>query len=88
MNALPPKPKVTVEAEPFIPYTAVTRSGTEVTGIIVSETPNSLTLRFPNGSEETLLRAELESLASLYAAASGRTRPQNSSVITLDTGEN
>lgn len=51
-------------AEPFMPYTAETRSGTEWTGIIAGETPNSVTLKMPNGIEETLLRSDLVRLTS------------------------
>jgi putative membrane-bound dehydrogenase-like protein len=50
--------------ERYLAYTAVTRTGQEFTGIIASESPNSLTLRAANGLEETRLRSELASLAS------------------------
>ena len=50
--------------EPFIAYTAITRDGNELTGIIAAESPNSLTLRMANGSEESLLRADLKSLGA------------------------
>jgi putative heme-binding domain-containing protein len=48
--------------ERYLAYTAVTKGGREFTGIIAAETPNSLTLRAAQGSEETLLRSELVSL--------------------------
>lgn len=48
--------------ERYLGYTAVTKGGREFTGIIAAETPNSLTLRAAQGSEETLLRSELVSL--------------------------
>ena len=50
--------------EPFIAYTALTRDGNELTGIIAAESPNSITLRMANGSEESLLRADLKSLGA------------------------
>jgi putative membrane-bound dehydrogenase-like protein len=48
----------------YINYTAVTRSGRELTGIIVSETPNSLTLRNAVGMDEMVLRTDVKELAS------------------------
>ncbi len=50
--------------ERYLAYTAVSRDGTEFTGIITSETPNGLTLRAAQGLEATLLRSELVSLTS------------------------
>jgi putative heme-binding domain-containing protein len=43
-------------------FTAMTTSGHEVSGIIVAETPTTLTLRAPNRPDETVLRAELKEL--------------------------
>lgn len=48
--------------ERYLAYLAVTRAGREISGIVASETPNSLTLRSPNGTEDVLLRSELTSL--------------------------
>ena len=45
-------------------FTAVTMGGREVTGIIVAETPTTLTLRAPNRPDETVLRAELKELTA------------------------
>ncbi|HEY6167642.1 MAG TPA: c-type cytochrome, partial [Verrucomicrobiae bacterium] len=46
----------------YLSYTAVTKAGREVSGIITAETPNSLTLKLPGGAEETVLRSDLQSL--------------------------
>lgn len=48
----------------YINYTAATRNGRELTGIIVAETPNSLTLRNAVGADEVVLRSDLKELAS------------------------
>jgi putative heme-binding domain-containing protein len=48
----------------YINYTASTRNGRELTGIIVAETPNSLTLRNAVGVDEIVLRSDLKALAS------------------------
>lgn len=50
--------------ERYLSYAARTRNGLEFTGIITSETPNSLTLRMANGLEEVLLRRTLTTLNS------------------------
>lgn len=50
--------------ERYLGYRAQTRQGHEITGIIVSESPGSLTLRGPNGVEDVLLRSDLASLQS------------------------
>jgi putative heme-binding domain-containing protein len=55
-------PNRAVEAR-YVSYTAVTKDGRELSGIIASETPNNLTLRGTDGREETLLRAELKELS-------------------------
>lgn len=44
-------------------YTAVTRSGREISGIIVEETAGSVTLRTAGGLDETIVRTELKELA-------------------------
>ncbi|HRI15075.1 MAG TPA: FG-GAP-like repeat-containing protein [Verrucomicrobiota bacterium] len=51
-------PNRAVEAR-YLSYSAETRSGRQFTGIIASESPNSLTLRGINGTEEVFLRNEL-----------------------------
>ncbi|MEK7684572.1 MAG: PVC-type heme-binding CxxCH protein [Verrucomicrobiota bacterium] len=51
-------PNRSVEA-PYVNYTAVTKNDREVSGVIVSETPNSLNIRTAVGSEEVILRTDL-----------------------------
>ncbi len=46
----------------YVSYNATTKNGREFSGLVVSETPNSLTLRAPGGREEILLRSELQEL--------------------------
>ena len=48
--------------EKFIQYVAVTADGRVLTGIIASETGNSITLVTGEGKEEVILREELQSL--------------------------
>src|SRR5262249_15586828 len=48
----------------YVQYTAVTRRGRTLVGLLTSETATSVTLRAQEGKEEVLLRAELEELAS------------------------
>jgi len=55
-------PNQSVET-PFVNYTIVTRDG-ELSGIIVSETGTSVTLRAPGGAEHVLLRAEIKEITS------------------------
>ena len=45
-------------------YTAVTKSGRELSGIIAAETPNSITLRNTGGADEVILRSDLKELTS------------------------
>ena len=53
------------EVDPrFVSYQAVTADGRTLTGIIVAETPTSVTLRRADGGEDTVLRTNLESLRS------------------------
>ena len=56
-------PNRAVEAR-YVSYTAMTKADREVSGIVVSESANNLTLRATDGREETLLRAELKDLSS------------------------
>jgi putative heme-binding domain-containing protein len=46
----------------YTSYTALTRNDREVSGLIVAETPTSITLRAPGGMEETILRRDLKNL--------------------------
>lgn len=53
------------EVDPrYVSYQAVTADGRQVTGIVSVETPTSVTLRRADGAEDTILRANLESLRS------------------------
>ncbi len=56
-------PNQAVEAR-YLSYTAVTKSGRDLTGIIASETSASLVLRGPGGFEETILRSDLKELTA------------------------
>ena len=56
-------PNQTVEGR-YLNYTALTRSDREVSGILVAETPTSLTLRNANGVEEVILRSDLKEFTS------------------------
>jgi len=55
-------PNSAVEAR-YVNYTALTKDEREISGIIVAEGANSLTLRSPTG-EETVLRKDLQRLTS------------------------
>lgn len=48
----------------FVSYTLVTTDGLAYTGIILSETPSSLTMRLPEGKNITLLRSNIDELQS------------------------
>jgi putative membrane-bound dehydrogenase-like protein len=61
-------PNRAVESK-FQSYVAVTASGLTHGGIITAETGNSVTLRAPEGKEQTLLRAELDELSSTSKSA-------------------
>jgi putative heme-binding domain-containing protein len=53
------------EAMPqFQSYVVVTTGGRVLTGMIAEETPNSLTIRKPDGSDETVPRPEIDELRS------------------------
>lgn len=56
-------PNQSVET-PFVNYTIVTRDGRELSGIIVSETGTSVTLRAADGIEHVLLRKEIKEIRS------------------------
>ena len=55
-------PNIAVEAR-YVNYTALTKDEREISGIIVAEGENSLTLRSPTG-EETVLRKDLQRVTS------------------------
>lgn len=46
----------------FFGYTLVTKQGKPYTGLIKSETATSITIRMPEGKEETILRSEIDEL--------------------------
>jgi putative heme-binding domain-containing protein len=48
----------------YVGYTATTRDGREISGIIVTETANSISLRSAGGVEETILRGNLKDISS------------------------
>lgn len=48
----------------FLSYTATLNDGRVLTGIVASESANGLTLRQADGKEDSILRADLESLKS------------------------
>ena len=48
----------------YINYTAVSKDGREISGIIMAETPNSITIRNAGGKDEMILRSELKGLTS------------------------
>src|SRR5262249_46294908 len=51
-------PNRAVEAK-FLNYIATTRAGLSYNGLLANETGNSITLRGPEGKEQTILRADL-----------------------------
>ncbi|HKQ37412.1 MAG TPA: PVC-type heme-binding CxxCH protein [Verrucomicrobiae bacterium] len=48
----------------YVAYTATTKDGREISGIISTETANSITMRSAGGVEETILRADLRDVSS------------------------
>jgi len=48
----------------YAAYTAVTQDDRELTGVLIADTPNSISLRMAGGSEETILRNNLKELTS------------------------
>ena len=48
----------------YLNYVVITKNGRTLSGIIVAETANSLTLRRGEGVEDTLLRADIDELTS------------------------
>ena len=49
-------------APDYLSYTLVTRDGRALTGILVSDTAEAVTLRSGEGADDTLLRGEIEEL--------------------------
>src|SRR5262249_21969585 len=56
-------PNRSVEAR-YINYMAITKNGLNVTGVLASETGNSITLLGPDGKQQIILRTDLEELVS------------------------
>jgi putative membrane-bound dehydrogenase-like protein len=52
-------------APAFTPYSCEAKDGRTFAGILISETPTSITIRQPGGIEETVLRPDIKSLTSL-----------------------
>jgi len=48
----------------YFGYTVVTKQGKILTGLIKSETASSITIRLPEGKEETLLRTDVDEMTS------------------------
>jgi putative heme-binding domain-containing protein len=48
----------------FVAYVLTTKEGRVLTGLVASETPTSVTLKQPQGKEETILRSDIEELAA------------------------
>jgi putative heme-binding domain-containing protein len=48
----------------YVSYTATTRGGREISGMIASETPGGIAVRSPGGAEEIIARADVQSLTS------------------------
>jgi putative heme-binding domain-containing protein len=48
----------------YLTYVALTNAGLTYSGLLASETGNSITLRGPEGKEQVILRADLDELAS------------------------
>jgi putative membrane-bound dehydrogenase-like protein len=61
LHILVPEQEIT---QGFLAYVAETKDGRVLTGLVVSETPTSVTLKQALGKEETILRADLDRLVS------------------------
>jgi putative heme-binding domain-containing protein len=61
LNILDPNREVNPQ---YQTYVVVTTSGRVLTGLIAAESANSLTIRKPDGSEETVLRLDLDEMRS------------------------
>jgi putative heme-binding domain-containing protein len=53
----------------YINYLAVTKNGLTMTGVLASETGNSITLLGPDGKQQVILRTDLEELVSSNKSA-------------------
>jgi putative heme-binding domain-containing protein len=56
-------PNRVVEAK-YVNFTALTRNGQSFTGVLASETGNSVTLLMPEGKQQVILRSDLDELLS------------------------
>jgi putative heme-binding domain-containing protein len=61
LNILDPNREVLPQ---YLSYVLVTTGGRVLTGMLAAETPNSVTVRKPDGGEETVLRLQIEELRS------------------------
>lgn len=61
LNILDPNREVLPQ---FLTYVLVTDAGRSITGLIASETANSITIRRPDGASETVLRVNIDELRS------------------------
>jgi putative heme-binding domain-containing protein len=61
LNILDPNREVKPQ---FLSYVLTTTAGRSLTGMIAAETANSLTVRKPDGSSESILRVNIEELRS------------------------
>ncbi len=61
LNILDPNREVKPQ---YLSYVLVTDEGKILTGMIKNETANSITIRRPDGTEETILRIHIEELRS------------------------
>lgn len=59
MNILDPNRAVDAN---YFGFTLITRQGKAFTGLVKSETANSITIRMPEGKEETILRSDIDEL--------------------------
>jgi putative heme-binding domain-containing protein len=48
----------------YFGYTLITKQGRVLTGLVKSETASSITIRLPEGKEETILRTDVDELKS------------------------
>jgi putative membrane-bound dehydrogenase-like protein len=48
----------------YVAYTAITKDDRELSGVLVAETPNSISLKVAGGAEEQILRSNLKQLTS------------------------
>ncbi len=48
----------------FVSYTVVTNDGVQYVGIIAAETPGSVTLKMPDGKSQSVLKSDIDEMAS------------------------